>query len=97
MLHYVKSHMYKNYIFFTASINLFYSSSFLQSIDRWQFLLYEKYVYIRSSSLSFEHNIPEIPYLTNEHQEKRTAGMYEMSDVLKMYRISRCGQPDESR
>ena len=32
--HYVQSHIYKNYIFFTASINLFYSSSFLQSIDR---------------------------------------------------------------
>ena len=81
-LHYVKSHIYKNYIFFTASINLFYSSSFLQSIDRWQFLLY-----IRSSSLSFEHNIPEIPYLTNEHQEKHTAGIYKMSNVLEMHRI----------
>ena len=34
MLHYVKSHIYKNYIFFTASINLFYFSSFLQWIDR---------------------------------------------------------------
>ena len=54
---------------------------------------FRKYVFL----LSFEHNIPEIPYLTNEHQEKRTAGMYEMSNVLKMYRISRCGQPDESR
>ena len=95
MLHYVKSHIYKNYIFFTASINLFYSSSFLQSIDRWQFLLYKKYVYILSSSFSFEHNMPGIPYLTNEHQEKLTAGMYEMSNVLKMYRISRCGQPNE--
>ena len=29
MLHYVKSNIYKNYIFFTTSINLFYSSSFL--------------------------------------------------------------------
>ena len=52
-----------------------------------------KYVFL----LSFEHNIPEIPYLTNEHQEKRTAGMYEMLNVLKMYRISRCGQPNEGR
>ena len=34
MLHYVKSHIHKSYILFTASINLFYSSSFLQSIDR---------------------------------------------------------------
>ena len=31
MLHYVKSHIYKSYIFFTASINLFYTSSFPQS------------------------------------------------------------------
>ena len=31
MLHYVKSHIYKSYIFFTASINLFYTPSFPQS------------------------------------------------------------------
>ena len=68
MLHYVKSHIYMSYIFFTASINLFYSSPFLQSIDLWQFLLFKKYVYIRSSSLSFEHNMPEIPYLTNKQE-----------------------------
>ena len=67
MLHYVKSHIYKSYIFFTASINLFYSS-FLQSIDRWQFLFFKKYVYIRSSSLSFKHNMPEIPYFKKNLQ-----------------------------
>ena len=67
MLHYVKSHIYKSYIFFTASINLFYFS-FLQSIDRWQFLFFKKYVYIRSSSLSFKHNMPEIPYLKKNLQ-----------------------------
>ena len=39
---------------------------------------------MRSSSLSSEHNIPEIPNLTNENQVKRTAGMYEMPNVLKM-------------
>ena len=47
--------------------------------------------------MSFEYNMPEIPFLTNEHQEKLAAGMYEMSNVLKMYRISRCGQPNEGR
>ena len=31
MLRSVKSHIYKSYIFFTASINLFYTSSFPQS------------------------------------------------------------------
>ena len=60
-LHYVESHIYKSYIFFTASINLF-SSSFLQSINRWQFLLFKKYAYIRSSSLSY--NITCLKFLT---------------------------------
>jgi len=41
-------------------------------------------MYIRSSSSSFEHNMPKIPFLTNEHQEKLTAGMYKKSNVLKM-------------
>ena len=40
MLHSVKSNKYKSYIFFTASINLFYYFPFLQSIDRWQFLFF---------------------------------------------------------
>ena len=91
MLHYVKSHIYKSYIFFTASINLFYSS-FLQSIDRWQFLFFKKYVYIRSSSLSFKH-ITCLKFLTS----RKTYSIYEMSNVLKMYGISRCGQPNEGR
>ena len=42
------------------------------------------HVYIRSLSSSFEHNMPKIPFVTNEHQEKLTAGMYKMSNVLKM-------------
>ena len=41
--------------------------------------------YIRSSSSSFEHNMPAISFLTNKHQEKLKAGMYKMSTVLKMY------------
>ena len=41
--------------------------------------------YIRSSSSSFEHNMPAIYFLTNKHQEKLKAGMYKMSTVLKMY------------
>ena len=69
MLHSVKSHKYKSYIFFTASINLFYYFPFLQSIDWWQliFFLFKKYAYIRSSSSSFEHNMHEITFLANEH------------------------------
>ena len=69
MLHSVKSHKYKSYVFFTASINLFYYFPFLQSIDWWQliFFLFKKYAYIRSSSSSFEHNMHEITFLANEH------------------------------
>ena len=34
------------------------------------FLLFKKYVHIRSLSSSFEHKMPEIPFLRNEHWKK---------------------------
>ena len=49
MRHSVKSHKYKSYIFFTASINSFDYFPFLQSIDRWQLIIF----YFKSTK-SFE-------------------------------------------
>ena len=69
MLHSVKSNKYKSYIFF-HSFNQFILLFSFSSID-WpvtiNFFLFKKYVYIRSSSSSFEHNMHEITFLANEH------------------------------
>ena len=86
MLHDVKSHKDLYFLHsFNQFILLFSFSSIDRSVTLNQFLLFKKYVYIRSSSSSFEHNTPEIPFLTNEHQEKVTAGVYKTLNVLKMY------------
>ena len=76
MLHYVKSHKYERYFLhsFNQSILLFSFSS----IDRWHFssCYWKIHIYTCCSCSSFEHNMPKIPFLTNKHQEKVTAGTY---------------------
>ena len=37
--------------------------------------------------------MPEIPYLTNEHQEKLTAGLYEMLNVLECIELVYADSP----
>ena len=56
-------------LYFFHSFNKFILLFSFSSIDRpvTIFFLFKKYVYIRSSSSSFEHNMHEITFLVNEH------------------------------
>ena len=56
-------------LYFFHSFNQFILLFSFSSIDRpvTIFFLFKKYVYIRSSSSSFEHNMHEITFLANEH------------------------------